>query len=97
MIFKKKGREIKEKQYTHVYNQEEANKIKSIINKYNLDSVSLYEQRITNWGYVWDIRIKRASITFDISLPNYHNQGLEELLSFARGLIPRRKKNTFTR
>ena len=84
-------------QYIHILNTKEKHRIQEIINEYHLDSVGLYKQRITTWGYEWHIKIEQADIIFTIDLPNYHNQGLEELLNYCASLIPKRKKGRFAR
>jgi len=84
-------------QYIHILNTKEKHRVQEIINEYHLDSVGLYTQRTTTWGYEWHIKIEQADIIFSIDLPNYHNQGLEELLNYCASLIPKRKKSRRTR
>ena len=82
--------------FVHIYSSKEKDSLKNIIKQYKLDSVALYEKRISFGGTQWEIEIIKDAITYKIDLPNYHNQGLEELLNYVAALIPREKKHEYT-
>ena len=78
--------------YNHAFNSKEKATVDSIIKINRLDSPGLYHDRITEWGSLWEVEIHRNSITYNISLPNYNNAGLESLLSFIVCLIPKKER-----
>jgi len=74
--------------YIYSYNQNERQLFDSIVKAYYLDSVEIYLTRVTKWGKLWKVKIERNSLIYDMSLPNFHNDGLEILLKFVACLIP---------
>lgn len=91
------SKKVKEKETVHVFTTTQQLIFQDIVNDYKLDSAGLYTRRITHWGMMWYVEFMNDGITYKIELPNYHNQGLEELLNFASGLIPRKEKSKWIR
>jgi len=83
--------------HIHYCTEEESKEITRLIDKYNLNFASTYEQRITRWMIGWKIDIERAGMRYDLNLPNYHNQGLEELIKYVSSIFPTECKHQFTR
>jgi len=81
--------------YTHSFDPKEKEILDSIIKLNKLDSVGLYQDRVTEWGSLWEVKIQRNAITYNISLPNYNNVGLESLIHFIVCLIPRKELPPF--
>src|SRR5436190_10345812 len=88
-------RKVASSNYTHSFDSKEKEIINNIIEVNKLDSIGLYQERKTEWGTQWEIKIERNSITYDISLPNYNNVGLESLIHFIVCLIPKGKRPLF--
>lgn len=78
--------------YTHSFDSREQETLDSIITTNKLDSIGLYQDRVTEWGTLWEVEIQRNSITYNISLPNYNNAGLESLIHFIVCLIPKKER-----
>lgn len=94
----RKGERIKKvnhSSYTHSFDSKEKEIIDSIIRINKLDSVDLYQHKVTEWGTLWEIEIQRNSKTYHIDLPNYNNSGLESLIHFIVCLIPKRELPPF--
>lgn len=83
--------------YVYVLKPKEKMTIENLVKSYNLLLVSSYERRMLVWGWHWKISFDYQSITYNIDLPNYHNQGLEELINYVTSLIPKSKKKRWTR
>ena len=77
--------------YTHSFDSKERQILDSIIKVNKLDSIGLYQDRVTEWGILWEVEIRRNSITYNIDLPNYNNAGLESLIHFIVCLIPKKE------
>ena len=81
--------------YTHSFDTREKEMPDSIIKVNKLDSAGLYQDRVTEWGTLWEVEIQQNSITTAIKLPNYNNAGLESLIHFIVCLIPRKELPVF--
>lgn len=87
----------KHSNYAYALSPKEKITLENLVKSNNLLLVSSYEKRMVLFGPVWKIKFDYQSLTYTLDLPNYHNQGLEELLTYATGLIPKRKKMKWTR
>ena len=93
----RKGRikKVVSSSYVHSFSLQEKGMLDSIISLNKLDSILLYQERITEWGTVWEVSIERNSITYNIDLPNYNNPGLESLIRFIICLVPKNESPRF--
>lgn len=94
----RKGERIKKVSffsYTHAFDSKEKEILDSIIRTNRLDSIGLYQDRLTEWGSLWEVEIQQNSITYHIDLPNYNNSGLESLIHFIICLIPKKELPPF--
>ena len=92
---KKKIKRVDTSSYSHSFNSKEKVILQTIIKANSLDSISKYQDRVTEWGTLWEVTIVRNSITYNIDLPNYNNDGLESLINFILCLIPRKELPQF--
>ncbi|MFT5751917.1 MAG: hypothetical protein ACI828_002741 [Flavobacteriales bacterium] len=91
-------RTLNEKKFEYALTETETKAFDRLVESNRLDLVDTYQQRVfSGWSKSWRITIERQSITYTIDLPNYHNQGLEEILKFASDLVPKEEKFDFTR
>ena len=93
----KRGRikKVDSSNYIHSFDSKEREILDSIIKVNKLDSICRYQDRVTEWGTLWEVTIERNSITYNIDLPNYNNVGLESLIHFILCLIPRKELPRF--
>ena len=97
IILNRKGKVVKvvSSAYEYSYTSKERETIDSIIKVNKLDSIGLYQERVTEWGSLWEVEIQRNSITYKIELPNYTNVGLESLIDFIVCLVPKKQRPRF--
>ncbi len=88
-------KKVNSSNYTHSFDSKEKETLDSIIKTNRLDSIGLYQDRITEWGILWEVEIQQNSITYHIDLPNYNNSGLESLIHFIVCLIPKKELPPF--
>src|SRR5205809_211568 len=69
---KDRVKKVNSSNYTHSFNTKQKETLDSIIKTNRLNSIGLYQDRITEWGSLWEIEIQQHSITYHIYLPNYN-------------------------
>lgn len=85
------------KSFSYALNESEQKTLDRLVKSNRLDLISTYEDRVMVWGWHWTINLEQQAVNFDIDLPNYHNQGLEEILKYVTSLVPEDEKFKWTR
>lgn len=94
---KKQERKNIYRSFSYAFKESEQKTLDSLVKSNGLDLISTYEDRVIIWGWYWTINLQRQAVNFDIDLPNYHNQGLEEILKYVTSLVPEDEKFKWTR
>lgn len=94
---KDQKREAIKRKFSYSFKESEQKVLDSLIKSNRLDLISSYEDRVIVWGWHWTINLERQAVNFNIDLPNYHNQGLEEILKYVTSLVPEDEKFKWTR
>ena len=94
---KDQKRKVIKRKFSYAFKKSEQKTLDSLIKSNGSDLISSYEDRVLVWGWHWNINIERQGANFNLDLPNYHNQGLEEILEYVSGLVPKKEKFDWTR